>query len=136
MRIAAKAKLSQAHISDLELGRRELTPAAAEKLGPALGVDPDRLMAADVLAGLKAMTVESPDDLDARLLVEIVEYLDGLLPANQFSDGLLETLLELASERIAAVREQRVSTKSRRGAESTRDAMGRRRKKPYGLGGR
>lgn len=137
MKITTKSGVSQAHLSDLETGRRELTWEAAERLAPVLGTQPEHLMSADVLAGLKSMAYENPGDLDAQVLVEAVKFLDQVLASNDNNEQLLMALIELAESRLGTYRQQRsaaVATKSAgKEQRSSRDGLGRRISKPHGL---
>jgi transcriptional regulator with XRE-family HTH domain len=139
MQVAYKSGMTQAHLSEVENRKREITVDVAQRLGPVLGLKPEELLAADVLAGLKSMANERPGELDAHLLMELIDYLDRVMVgADEFRDELLTTLIELAEARIEAYREQRkqggsASLKAR-AIDNTRDPFGRRRRKPWGPG--
>lgn len=128
--------VKQGVLSDLERGRRSLTPDMADQLGPALGIEADKLLAMDVLGDVKLTAMKSADDLDPHFLVELIEYLDAVLPENDDADELLTAFMELAQERLAEYQArlaQRAALKSAYGEEERRDSLGRRRRKPYGL---
>jgi transcriptional regulator with XRE-family HTH domain len=133
LEIARASGVSQGHISEIEAGKKALTPAVAAKLAPTLGCTPDALMTAHRVASLQKMALKGV--LDPEPLFRAVQDLAWSLPDSDLSDSLIEVLLGVLKEAMEHYDEHeravaRVSTKS--GAPGrTRDGLGRRLGKPH-----
>lgn len=131
--VAAKAALGQGRYSEYETGARDLTRSMAERLAPALGGTPEQILTAQRLGQLKAVAAKSgPEDPPdpQRLLDLILELGDGL-PEGEHSDRIIETAIELLEGLLAERKPTNVAAKSSRKPAGSRDALGRRRSKPY-----
>ncbi len=128
--VAAKAGITQAALSRLEAGERTLNPEAAKKLGPALGVSPTDLLAADQVARLHHMSIKG--QLDPRTLLAAIEELAWTLPAEEVGEDLVDAMLGILKRAIETYGEgvATVATKSK-GPEGTRDSQGRKIRKPH-----
>lgn len=128
VQIAAKSGLTQGQLSELETGRRRLTADLARRLAPALGTTPQELEAKQALAELRGTLKQTPVDLEefARKFVFINERLPDTAEANE----VRRVMVEAFQEEVARFNEAPVAMKGKR-RESTRDAMGRRKDKPY-----
>lgn len=134
MDVARISGVSQGYISEVESGKKSLSPEMAAKLGPALGVTADQLQVAEQVGTLQRLAVKgklAPD----RLLETILE-LAHVLPDGQVSDDLVDAFLRVLKKALTTFEQQEkeqtegggaasVATKS---LEPDRDGLGRRRK--------
>ncbi len=93
VKMAAKADLSQGYLSELESGRKRLTPDVAARLGPALGVTPEQLIVLEHLTKLNRMAERG--ELDPAPLLAKVERLAHILPDGEAGAVITDTLLEI-----------------------------------------
>ncbi len=127
--VAAKSGISQAMLSSIETGARQLSPEIARSLAPVLGAEPSQLLAAEGISRLKRMALKS--QLDPHVLLEMVLYLDEQLPESQFVDDLLAAMLEALEGALAAHSQQHDEKPSAAlKSQSGRDIYGRRTEKP------
>lgn len=131
--IAAKSGFSQALISDIEKGRKKLTPEVAESLGPALGVDPDELLAAERIGELKRAATEGK--IDAHQLLDAILELDAAVPEGRYADELIGELVETFEEVVSTYQEEREQEAALKTDDEPphRDYLGRRIVKPHDL---
>ncbi len=121
--IAAKGLISQGYYSELESGKKPLTPAVAERLAPVLGVTASELIVSGQLVSLKAMADRG--GLEPQRMLDAIQELSWSLPEGQVSDDLVEALLAVlkrALETYDAHEKARakVATKSAASAGSLR----------------
>jgi transcriptional regulator with XRE-family HTH domain len=96
VRIAQAAGISQGYLSELEAGSKSLTPAAAQKLAPALGTTVGQLVLREHLAKLNRAAQEGHIDLQP-LLAE-AERLAKILPGGEVGDAIVDALIGIALE--------------------------------------
>lgn len=125
--ISTKTGLSQGYISDLESGKKALTPETAARLAPTLGVTPGELEFAEQVSTLQRLAVKGR--LDPTRLLDAIQELAVSLPDGEVSDDLVDALLTVLKKALTTYEKNGVATKSAR-REGTRDSLGRRRNKP------
>jgi transcriptional regulator with XRE-family HTH domain len=89
--IAQAAGISQGFLSELESGRKRLTPATAQQLAPVLGTMPDQLIVAEHWVTLKRAAGKGGADPQAMLAV--AKTLAEMLPSGRVGDDLIDALL-------------------------------------------
>lgn len=132
--VAARAGVTQQQLSEVETGRRRITPALAERLGEALETDPGHLLAADALVRLKAATKSAEPDPDAMLqaMLEVDELIEE---DSAFLQNLRQQVVEVVEGYVRAVQRggAEMATKQQR---RERDSRGVVRDKPFAPSGR
>jgi len=145
--VALKAGITPAELSRFESGDRPLTPAAARKLAPVLGVSEEELWTAEHVSSLRRAALKGT--LDPTTLLNKIMELAYALPDSKQAERLAEMLLSVLGE---ALEKDDAEAQGRKGASTAtgvptaalksdearrpdRDAMGRRRSKPYGKRG-
>lgn len=96
--IALKSGVSQAHISELETGKKWLTPRVSAKLAPVLGCETEELLATERVSALKRMADGGHLDPD-RLVVTIMD-LAFVLPDARVSDDLIDSMLAVLNQAL------------------------------------
>ncbi len=134
LRLANEAGVSQGYLSEVESGKKPLTPAVAEKVAPVLGVTAAELEAAEQMSLLHRMALKGA--VDPQRLLDAVTDLSSSLPDGEVSDALVDALLGVLKMALSTYDQHsaavaKVSTKSRAPGR-TRDGLGRRVGKPYG----
>jgi len=99
--IAQAAGISQAFLSDLERGRKRLTPATAQKLAPVLGTMPDQLIVAEHWVKLKRAALKG--GADPLPIVAVARSLAEMLPSGRVGDDLVDALVAIVRERPKAL---------------------------------
>ncbi len=99
--IARAAGLSQAFVSELESGRKRLTPGTAQKLAPVLGTTPDQLMRAECEVNLER--VARMVRVDPQLLLAEAERLAEIVPGREIGDAIIDALVKIARDRQKAL---------------------------------
>ncbi len=135
--IALKSGVSQAMISELEAGRKQLTPGTAKKLAPALGVSAAELEIAEQVSTLQRLATKGA--LDPRQILAAIEEIAFSLPDDEVSDRLVDALLAVMKQALAAHEKNEgavapVATKAGRKPRGERDGLGRKRDKPNAPG--
>lgn len=138
--LATEAGISQAHLSDLETGRRELTRDVALKLAMPLGVKASDLELAETLATMQRAALKGEMNPE-RLLDAILKMADAM-PDSNARDEVVDMLVEVLKKSLETYQQARtegsdatLSLKSRQDAEPgnrpVRDGTGRNLNKAY-----
>jgi plasmid maintenance system antidote protein VapI len=94
--IAQAAGISQGFLSELESGRKRLTPATAQKLAPVLGTMPDQLIAAEHWVDLKRAAWKG--GIDPQSMLAVAKTLAEMLPGGRVGNDLVDALVEIVRE--------------------------------------
>jgi transcriptional regulator with XRE-family HTH domain len=94
--IARDAGISQSFLSELESGRKRLTPRTARKLAPVLGTTPDGLMLAEHWTKLKR--VARKGGADPYAVLAAAKRLIEMLPEKEDDDAIVAALVGIARE--------------------------------------
>lgn len=97
VQLAQAAGVSQSFLSELENGRKRLTPATAQKLAPALGTTPAQLLLDEQLATLNRVAQQG--NIDPRMLLDEAERLDEILPSGEIGEAVFDALRAIVCER-------------------------------------
>ncbi|MDP9476314.1 MAG: helix-turn-helix domain-containing protein [Actinomycetota bacterium] len=130
--VALKSGVSQAMISELEAGRKQLTPGTAARLAPALGVTPAELELAEQVSTLQRLAIKGT--MDPARILDAIQEIAFSLPDDEVSDRLVDALLAVLRQALAAHEENEgnaaVATKTARKPRGDRDGLGRKLDKP------
>jgi transcriptional regulator with XRE-family HTH domain len=97
VQLAQAAGISQAFLSELETGGKRLTLATAQKLAPALGTTPARLLRDEQVARLKRVARQG--NIDPQMLLAEAERLDEILPSGEIGEAVFDALRAIVRER-------------------------------------
>jgi transcriptional regulator with XRE-family HTH domain len=95
--IARAAGISQGFLSELESGRKRLTPSVARRLEPVLGMPANQLLLAELFTSLNRAAQKGRIDLQP-LLAE-AERLAEILPQGEIGDAIIDAIFRIARER-------------------------------------
>jgi transcriptional regulator with XRE-family HTH domain len=98
VQLAQAAGISQAFLSELETGRKRLTPATAEKLAPPLGTTPAQLLLDEQLATLNRVAQQG--NIDPRMLLDEAERFDEILPNGEIGEAILAAVMAIVCGRL------------------------------------
>jgi transcriptional regulator with XRE-family HTH domain len=94
--VARAAGISQGFLSELESGRKRLTPGVAQKLAPALGMSANQLVLAEHLANLNR--VAQKGNIDLQPLLAEAERLIEILPSGEIGDAIIDAIVRIVRE--------------------------------------
>lgn len=130
--IADPAGYSQAYISELETGRRQLTLKAALKLAGPLGTTAEQLMTAEAIARLQRAALKGA--LDPQRLLDSIMDLAFSLPGDEVAEDVVEALVQVLKKAIATYDKGAVTVATKSTGRPRRDIRGRRIDDPLNLG--
>ncbi len=97
--VARAAGISQAFLSELEGGRKRLTPGTAQKLAPVLGIEPKQLMVAE--RGVNLERVARMVRVDPQPLLAAAQRLIDMLPPGKTGDDIIDVIAGIAQREDA-----------------------------------
>jgi transcriptional regulator with XRE-family HTH domain len=95
--VAQAAGISQGFLSELERGRKRLTPGTAGKLAPVLGIMPDQLIVAEHWVKLQRAAREG--GADPKSMLAATKTLAEMLPSGRVGDDLVDALVAIVREK-------------------------------------
>ncbi len=142
--IAAKSGVGQAYLSQLEAGKRDLTPEMAMRLAPSLGVSGTELWTSEQISMLRRASLKG--EISPHMLLEAILELAKSTPDSELGDSLMEALMAVLREALEKVDVEDVTARGSEESEDeelpismkasrrvpTRDSLGRRINKPHG----
>jgi transcriptional regulator with XRE-family HTH domain len=96
--LARAAGITQVHVSDVERGRRRLTPKVAMKLARPLQTTPEDLQWAEYFSSLQRAAVKGT--LDPHVLLETILKLSDALPESDVADNLMDALTDVLKKAL------------------------------------
>jgi plasmid maintenance system antidote protein VapI len=84
-------------LSELERGRKRLTPDTAQKLAPVLGTMPDQLIGAEHWVKLERAAWKG--GADPQSMLAVAKTLAEMLPSGRVGDDLVDALVAIVRER-------------------------------------
>lgn len=136
--MASMSQVSQGYISEVESGKKRLSPAAAEKIAPVLGLEPGKLLTGVRTGALKGILEDGGESGPlVKEILEVMMLVEAHMADNKLRRLLTATLLDAlgdAAERDKARLKElesaatKSSKASGKGLTPTRDAWGRRLK--------
>ncbi len=86
-------------MSELEGGRKRLTPGTAQKLAPVLGIEPKQLMVAE--RGVNLERVARMVRVDPQPLLAAAQRLIDMLPPGKTGDDIIDVIAGIAQREDA-----------------------------------